>query len=438
MTLDYHKVTDEAFHALAAGGGGGAAVSSLASAQYSKHLLLIRGVVKVATDAGHPHATWAREGYDLLAGVQAESPEAVDGVLRHPAVGAWAWRTLRALHADGRAAAQDPARLCSVAAAAAIAAGTRCAIAVPAEGARVMLPSLGQVVLPAGADRAHVSCDGGAATVTVGGFTTGVPMAGRGDTPHWQALRRLSATAGGLTITLIVDDLDPFRMPGGRVTGHRLAEQELAVWRSHLWEAWAVLAEHHRTTAEELTVASRVLTPLASTPGDQISGSSREAFGCVALSTPENALAFGVTLAHEIQHAKLSALLDVVPLLLSDDGRRYYAPWRSDPRPLGGLLQGAYAFLGVSGYLRRQRFLEQGDTALHMHAEFSRWRTAAESVVDLIAESGRLTDRGKLFVAGMGEMLRSWRDDPVPADATARGRAEAARHLAEWRARNAM
>jgi hypothetical protein len=32
-----------------------------------------------------------------------------------------------------------------------------------------------------------------------------------------------------------------------------------------------------------------------------------------------------------------------------------YAPWRSGPRPLNGLLQGAYAFLGVSGFWRQQR-----------------------------------------------------------------------------------
>src|SRR5581483_603165 len=59
-----------------------------------------------------------------------------------------------------------------------------------------------------------------------------------------------------------------------------------------------------------------------------------------------------VTLAHELQHLKLGALLDIVTLALPDDGRRYYAPWRDDPRPLGGLLQGAYAYFGVSGFWR--------------------------------------------------------------------------------------
>jgi hypothetical protein len=38
-----------------------------------------------------------------------------------------------------------------------------------------------------------------------------------------------------------------------------------------------------------------------------------------------------------------------------DDGQRYYAPWRADPRLASGLLQGTYAFLGVSGFWRCQR-----------------------------------------------------------------------------------
>ena len=64
------------------------------------------------------------------------------------------------------------------------------------------------------------------------------------------------------------------------------------------------------------------------------------------------------TLVHETQHLKLCALLDLVTLARPDDGRRYYAPWRPDPRPAGGLLQGAYAFLGVSGFVGRARLCQ--------------------------------------------------------------------------------
>ena len=53
-----------------------------------------------------------------------------------------------------------------------------------------------------------------------------------------------------------------------------------------------------------------------------------------------------MTLVHEFQHSKLSAMLDLVPLTDPDDHGRYFAPWRVDPRPLAGLLQGVYAFVG--------------------------------------------------------------------------------------------
>jgi hypothetical protein len=40
---------------------------------------------------------------------------------------------------------------------------------------------------------------------------------------------------------------------------------------------------------------------------------------------------------------------------MPDDGHRYYVPWRDDPRPISGLLQGAYAYLGVTGFWRTRR-----------------------------------------------------------------------------------
>jgi HEXXH motif-containing protein len=45
---------------------------------------------------------------------------------------------------------------------------------------------------------------------------------------------------------------------------------------------------------------------------------------------------------HEVQHLKLAALLDIVTLTMPGEHDRYYAPWRDDPRPLSGLLQGTY------------------------------------------------------------------------------------------------
>jgi uncharacterized protein len=166
-----------------------------------------------------------------------------------------------------------------------------------------------------------------------------------------------------------------------------------------LRRAWRLLVRWHWTTAEEVAAAVRVLTPL--TPPEQglRSATSTETFGAIGMSTPPDEHALAVSLAHEAQHAKLGALTDVVALTKPDDGSRYYAPWREDPRPVTGLLHGVYAHLGVAGYWRRQRVHERGDSALRAHTEFARWRDASVLAARTLAASGRLTSEGELFVA---------------------------------------
>jgi len=119
-----------------------------------------------------------------------------------------------------------------------------------------------------------------------------------------------------------------------------------------------------------------------------------------------------------------------------DDGRRWYAPWRDDPRPIGGLLQGSYAFLGVSGFWRRQRQHEDGTAALSAHSEFARWQAACQLVVGSLLSSGQLTPTGERFVMGMARTLRGWEDEPVPPAARMIAQQNAEEHLARWRLRN--
>ncbi|MFI9561555.1 HEXXH motif domain-containing protein [Nonomuraea endophytica] len=421
MNLKHHVIPDEHFLALAAGEGGARAARLLLDAQYSKHLLLVAGLAEDAAEA-----------YRLLSEAQRHRPEAVEAVLRHPAVGAWAWRTYhaRVTGSDGHSAA----RLAAVAAAAAIRSGMDFEVELPTEAGGLVLPSLGRAVL----DDPFVMVRrvrGGPAEV-IGDDTVRIPADPHQDAPGWQALRYLEAEAQGRTLRLCVDDLDPYRMPGARLAADRLSAAELIVWQEALRQAWDLLLTHHRTVAEEVSVATRVLTPLTHIPGDQISGSSREAFGCIALSTPPDATTLALTFAHEVQHGKLAALLDVIPLLRPSAGRRYYAPWRNDPRPLGGLFQGAYAYIGVSGFWRRQRRHEQGAAALAASAEFYRWREAADGATRVIAESGFLTPSGERFVARMAATLDAWRDEEVSAEAVEKAHQDAEAHRQTWEARN--
>jgi HEXXH motif-containing protein len=425
MTPYPHRIPFSAFTTLAEGDGGKSVVGYLVAAQHSKHVLLLRRVFDLAHSAGHEQAADARRAYSMLAAVQDRQPEAAAAVVLHPSVGAWARQTVDALSSPQTSAKAEPGRIAALAAAAAVRSRMPCSIELPGQDGGILLPSLGRAAGPAAGVR--ISADG----AEVGGIQ--LPGDPSVDVPGWQGLRHLSAAAQGKALNLLIDDLDPYRAPGADNKAGRLPAADMAHWQAVLDSAWDLLVRHHPTVAEEVAAMTRVLTPLTPPPGGHVSATSRETFGSIALSTPPDACSLAVTLAHEVQHAKMCALLDMVPLTRPDDGRHFYAPWREDPRPVSGLLQGAYAFLGVAGFWRRQSHLDDREAAL---AEFARWRDAVRVVVNTLVMSGQLSASGELFAAGMDRTLQRWEAEPVPASALARARQIAMEHRERWRRRN--
>ncbi|WP_067482594.1 HEXXH motif domain-containing protein [Actinomadura hibisca] len=433
MSLRRHTLSDKLFFELAAGGGGPAAAEFLRAAQYSKHLLLIRGVRDAA--AGHPEAARTAEAFELLARIQQADGRAVDAVLRHPTVGVWARRTVLALEGK-RTAPARPEGLTALAAAAAIRAGFPTETEIPAYDGIVRLPSLGRAVFNTTADRALIRTGPEPATVTLGETTVALPANPHQDAPGWEGLRRLIAEHQGRRIDLLLDDQDPDRMPGSPVIAHRLSPAEVARWQEHLHAAWEMLVRQHWTIAEETAGTLRTLTPLPAPRGGQTSATAPHCFGGIGLSEPPNPHSMAVTFAHEVQHTKLTALLDLERLTNPDDGTRYYAPWRDDPRPAAGLLQGVYAHLGIAGFWRRQRQHESGDQATRAHTSFARWRDAAAGGARTLLESAALTPPGERFVLELTRTLDDWRTEPVPHEAAAQAAAQNAQHRTDWQHRN--
>jgi len=430
MNARYHHMPRALFDALAAGGGGPDAIRELAAARYSKHVILLWGVLSAAQSAGAEEARLARHGYDLLTAVQRHDPGVAEEAIRHPSVGAWALREVRMPRASPADPDVDPGRLSTVAAAAAIKAGLTAEIEVKTAGGTVMLPALGAAIVDG--RTAVVRSDEGHAQVSSAGRRVEVPADPHRDAPGWLGLRQARMGAHDI----LIDDLDPFRMPSSADLAHRLARSDVSRLNAALRMAWPLLDAHHPGIAAEIAAVVRVIVPLINKRGGQISSSSSATFGAVALSQPPDPYTCAVTLAHEIQHLKLSALLDIVALTLPDDGQRYYAPWRADPRPIGGLLQGAYAFLGVSGFWRRQRQLTNGSVRLRAETEFARWCVAVARVIETLRASGQLTPAGRDFVQGMARTLDAWQDEPVTGEAHALARREAELHLARWQSDN--
>ena len=434
----HHSLSADQFAALARGGGDRDAIGQLVAAQRSKHLILLSKVAELARRGDHPDDALGVAGWQLLAEVQRQDPAAAAEVIGYPSVGAWALHVIRSsAPAAGTAPADTasavsaalpgvrPAGLAAIAAAAAIRAGVDAEIEVPVLGAGILLPSLGTAEAVGGT--AVVAAK--EAEVRSGNLR----VRARPGEPGWRELRR--ATAGRLSV--LVDDLDPFRMPtpDGGPTG-RLTPSQLTELRDTLRAAWPVLSP---ASAAEIAAIVRVIVPYRPPESGHfhISVSSPQVFGTVAMSRQPDKYTCAETLVHETQHLKLCALLDLVTLTRPDDGQRYYAPWRPDPRPTSGLLQGAYAFLGVSGFWREQRQAapERG-IRQRAHVEFARWRDGAATAAATLLSSGQLTSVGETFVETMAEVLDEWRREPVPGEALAVARRESDRHLARWQANN--
>ncbi|WP_432134065.1 aKG-HExxH-type peptide beta-hydroxylase [Streptomyces sp. bgisy154] len=350
-----------------------------------------------------------------------------------------------------RELADDLAHFSAVAAAAAARAHVAFAVRLTARGGRLVLPSLGAlhtertgpVAVDAVYRRGRLTLRRpGASDVVVhleGAF--GAWSDARAWTPAY-ALPGL--LPGGAPLPL--DDLDPYRGAHGDpqcygLTGPATLDH---AERKHWLGAWSGTAAALRLGGERrLTEAAallRCLVPLAPPGGasdderarGSCSATRREAFGAVLSSTPPDAARLAATLVHELHHAKLAALGDMVPLHHADGRARHFAPWRPDPRPYDGLLQGAYAHLALADFHQR-RALDGTDRARldTDWGQFARLHAQVGAALPALVGSEELTWHGRRLVEIMVETHARMGERPAPRAHTVRAReyVRAARRL---------
>jgi uncharacterized protein len=174
---------------------------------------------------------------------------------------------------------------------------------------------------------------------------------------------------------------------------------------------------------------------LAPENGTDRSAAARHAFGAVGAALPADCEILALLLVHEFQHVKLGAVLDLFTLFDPEDTtERHYAPWRPDPRPLEGLLQGTYAHIAVTDFWRVRRTSATGQSAQGAETHFARWRVHTAEAVEQLLASGSLTALGEQFARAMGETLEPWLAEPVSAAAEITAREASARHRAAFEA----
>jgi HEXXH motif-containing protein len=458
MTLQPHRLPEAMLTALAAGAGGPQAMRALADIQLSRNRMFARTIVELARRTGHPQAGEAGEAYRLLAEVEQVAPAAVRDVLCYPTVAAWMSGTASLLRGTTSGSAPNPGWLGSVVAAAAVRARLPIRIPsyhAPVRGAALVLPSLGTATLPAeGTLDIRVHADG--VTLARGGHRLHLPTeadpeadledgaedgaeggaaAGSGTCPPgWAGLPRILAGSGNLRVDARLDGPSWEVLPGGSLDARILTTPgalDTELWRRRIGAGWRLLARHHTEVADEAALMVRAFVPLLAAPdGGMVSGTFRSAYGAVAMSLPPDARVVALTLAHELQHAKLVAVMDSFALVTPGPEQLFYAPWRSDLRPLGALLHGAYAHVGVAAFWRtQQRVEETAEDVFEAQVAFARWRSAAWAATDAVLGTGRLTPMGELMVDGMRATLRRFLAEPVPEAALGQAERVARSHL---------
>ncbi|GAA1511039.1 hypothetical protein GCM10009677_49950 [Sphaerisporangium rubeum] len=423
------------FDRIAAGEGGGRALRVLSAAEYGKRLMLLRAVVDEATARAHPEVETARRAYGTLAVLQRRAPGAVREVLAYPGVGALAVAVLRGLAGGGLDRGLEarsgpradvtldssaatlagpgvgPGWLASVAAAAAVRARVSMSVPVRVHGRGVVLPSLGLAEFPRAAEgqEAIVLTGGAGAAVATGDQVVRVPEDPHQESGPWLGLRRLAVGTGRDTLTLLVDDVDPLRFPLLDRCAPRLSRDDVAAWRAVLTPAWRLLVRTHGGVAAETMAGLKVLVPLRPPSG----ATSSAAFGSLVLALPPDPVTLALSLAREIQHAKLSALGALFPLIGPENGEMLPVPWGDDPRPVGALVHDAYAHLGTAAFWSRQTRVPQPPEALrHARTELARWSRAAWDVTTILLAGDHLTPQGHRFTTGMRRSLSTLRTTP--------------------------
>lgn len=444
----FHSLTEVELAALANTRYTPELIKQLQAAQFSRNALLFEAIHRAVVAAGDAEAADIVGSATLLfSEIQRQQPELVRRLLVLPQFGLWAADCLTGLQATaGRPSLDQETRhelgyAAAFAATAGLLAGHSFQVRLPVRDGIAYLPDLGRVPLDSspGPAWAQLSSPGGGSAVLASAGHQPVPFRlnqAEVAAAEWTSVSRLRAGSPGALLSVALDESDPFLARLGPVSPP-LPHARVQAWRRGLRQAWQILVREDEPLAGALATGLTTLVPLQQpTQGPAVSAASGWAWGAVALTLPPDPLTFAETLIHEFQHLVLSAIADIVPIAESDSADLFYSPWRDDPRPFSSVLQGAYAFLGVTGFWRSKRHARNHATRRRAEASFAVRRRNVSDALTIVAEAGKLTAAGQTFVDEMKESLTEWLAEPVRSEAEDFASEIALEHRMRWRLAN--
>lgn len=424
-TTPHHVVADRNLSQLASGFGDAATVTELADLQAS----IARRLLAAAADRLAMSDSPARVAWNVLTELDHTHPKTLADVVAHPYFRTWAVRVV-----SGDIRDEDAHYLSTLAMAAAVQAGAEHELTLHVPQAMVHLPTLGTLHIAGSGSFVPMATTAipGRVVVGTGAGRKAITLGDDSVPGLWDPIRTLRSR--GLVLRL--DDTDPERDCQGWPAAERLSAEDLERWRTYFDAAWELIVEDYPVYAPGLAAGLSTITPLRpAANGHEISATARQAPGAVAAALPAAPDLLALLLLHEFQHVKMGAALDAYDLYDESDHRRFYAPWRNDPRPFEGLLQGTYAHVAVADFWRTRRLRLRGTQAEAAEAHFARWRLHTAEAIEVLAESGSLTPLGDRFVEGMRATVTPWLSEPVSEAAAQAARRLSEQHLAAYRRR---
>lgn len=390
-------IPSRVFNDLSAGYGDKEAMRILRSGTRTRRMLLLKAIADTSETA--------RSYLELLAMAAEQNATQVECVLAYPAIEPWAFRCL------GGSESVD--YIGQLAASAALRTSLPFQLSLPVEKGILVLPTLGTVT-DLDAAEATVAGLGKKMIIQCGSLFLDIPSPFDAACPHWRPVPTIEVDA----VRLSIEDTDPRRDLFGFEPAEQLSADQLSDFTDRLAEAWRYLETHHPRHVGSMRESLRTIVPLASPAGGgSVSASARGAFGAVAVSVSAPVRSLALQILHEFMHMKLWALQDLVPLHGDGGQAIYFAPWRSDPRTVAALLQGAYAHVGVTDFWRVGRLGAHGARRREADLEFVFWLEQTRVAVAGLLDSGELTAEGIRLVRGLEATLANWaQTEPVPGE----------------------
>lgn len=402
--INVYRVPTGVVEDVARGDSAATATGFLRSTRLSRSLLL---ACRIATD--EPGLI---DAVAVISRVQDSAVQVASSVLTYPWVSTWASAVVRQGSGD-----RDYLRAVAVAAALRAGIDDHGLLLAPDSTGRIHLPTLGMLTVGGGRPRAVTRIDL--------------------DSERWTPLRVITVQTFGRTAHISLDDLDPYRDCHGHPPADRLGDAAWRSWLNVITQAWQLLNAYAPDDAADLLAGLTSIVPLRRrAAGARLSASCGDAFGGFGATLPADAAECAIDMVHEFSHSKLNTLHELAPLYLPNDDLRYFAPWRPDPRPVGGLLLGAHAFTAVAKLWRA--LSADPHLAVRATSQFAIVRTQLRDVVpDLLAAPG-LTEVGRTLAATLAGEIQTLDRVPLPAHIERAANDHLARLRRNWRQRIAL